>query len=85
MLSFGFVVGIKASLASIGSCNTLVDFSHNFHLNTLSLTVIKKSTNTDFELFFSHFKMRMILDGYYHSYLLHISGFVSFFRLGIGT
>ena len=56
MLSFGFVVGIKAYLAPIGSCNIVVDFSHNFHLNTLSLTVIKKSMKTDFELFFLSLK-----------------------------
>ena len=53
MLSFGSVVGIKASLAPIGSCNIVVDFSHNFHLNTLSFRVIKKSMKTHFELFFS--------------------------------
>ena len=31
MVQFGFVVGIKTSLAPIGSCGIVVDFSHNFH------------------------------------------------------
>ena len=64
MLSFGSVVGIKASLAPIGSCNIVVDFSHNFHLNT--------EFDCKFWVVFSLFKMQMILDGYCHSYLLYI-------------
>ena len=35
----------------IGSCSIAVDFSHNFHLNTL----IKKSMTTDFEFFVFYF------------------------------
>ena len=43
------MVGIKSSLAPVGNCGIVVDFSHNFHLNILSLTVIKKSMTTDVE------------------------------------
>ena len=56
------MVGIKTSIAPIGSCSIVVDFSHNFNLNTL----IKKSMTTDSEflvLYFSSLKRERYLMG----------------------